>query len=576
MSYRLHPEILIQGFEGHRGWPQIGRALAAAMRGRGNCVVVVDCYMGTRTVEIIAGLADALGASQVLRSDEAALPGEALDSMLARNLTEDRVFGVMSSYLDLKEFFRPEALADLRDRAAGHEGVTLICGVGAALVTEGDLLVVADLARWEIQQRYRSQEMGNWRADNREEDTLKKYKRSFFIEWRVCDKHKRGLFPRMDFIMETNRRGDPVMIGRAAFEAAMAQVASAPFRTVPYFDPGVWGGQWMREKLALPEGPDNYAWSFDGVPEENSLLLNVGGARMELPAMDVLLTRPEELLGPKVYSRFGAEFPIRFDFLDTWDGQNLSLQVHPLTQYIRETFGMAYTQDESYYILDAKPGAQVYLGLKPGIDREALLRDLRAADAGGPPFPADDYVNRFPVRKHDHVLIPAGTVHCSGEGCMVLEISATPYIFTFKLWDWGRLGLDGRPRPVHIDHGEKNIRWERDRDWVESQLLHRERVEAEGPGWVLRQTGLHELEFIRTQRIETDVPLALGNEGSVSMLNLVEGREAVIESPTRRFPPFPVYYAETFIIPWQAGDFIVRPAPGLEGGVKVIRALVRV
>lgn len=576
MNYRKNPDIRIPGHASYRGWQQVAGQIQEAIGGRSACVVAVDCYMGTRVDEIIQGLLRHIPFDLVLRSEDAARPGEEIDRMLKRNLTEDRVFGVMSAYLNLAEFFIPEALAAMQAQAAGHQGLVLVCGVGAALAARADILVVADLARWEIQQRYRSQEMGNWRADNREEDVLRKFKRGFFVEWRVCDKHKRGLFPLMDFLLETNRREDPVMIARGAFEAAMDQVSSAPFRTVPYFDPGVWGGQWMREKLGLPEGPGNYAWSFDGVVEENSLLLAIGGNRMELPAMNLVMTRPEALLGPRVYSRFGAEFPIRFDFLDTWDGQNLSLQVHPSTQYIRETFGMAYTQDESYYILDAKPGAEVYLGLKEGIDPEKMMADLKTADSGGAPFPADKYINHFKVKKHDHVLIPAGTVHCSAEGCMVLEISATPYIFTFKLWDWGRLGLDGRPRPVHLAHGANSIRWERDTRWVTENLLHQERLEQEGPGWRLDHTGLHELQFLRTQRITAHVPVTLKNDGSFSMLNLVEGEQALIESPTGAFAPFPVYYAETFIIPYGAGDFMVRPAPGQEGpGVKVIRALVK-
>ncbi len=100
-----------------------------------------------------------------------------------------------------------------------------------------------------------------------------------------------------------------------------------------------------------------------------------------------------------------------------------------------------------------------------------MIRDLQRAQEGGEPFPVERYVNRWPARKHDHFLIPAGTVHCSGANSMVLEISATPYIFTFKLWDWGRLGLDGRPRPVHLDHGAANIQWDRDARWVEANLI---------------------------------------------------------------------------------------------------------
>ncbi|GJM79120.1 hypothetical protein HMSSN139_16160 [Paenibacillus sp. HMSSN-139] len=155
------------------------------------------------------------------------------------------------------------------------------------------------------------------------------------------------------------------------------------------------------------------------------------------------------MLGDRVHARFGAEFPIRFDLLDTMGGGNLSLQVHPLTEYIQQTFGMHYTQDESYYILDTDENGEacVYLGLKENVDRKRMANDLCRAKSGEAPFPAEEYVNKIPVNKHDHVLIPAGTIHCSGKDTMVLEISATPYIFTFKLWDWDRLGLDGLPPP---------------------------------------------------------------------------------------------------------------------------------
>ena len=81
----------------------------------------------------------------------------------------------------------------------------------------------------------------------------------------------------------------------------------------------------------------------------------------------------------KNYCRFGAEFPIRFDFLDTIDGENLSLQVQPLTEYIKPHFGMTYTQDESYYILDCKDDGGVYLGLNEGIDKNQMLTDLKCA-----------------------------------------------------------------------------------------------------------------------------------------------------------------------------------------------------
>jgi mannose-6-phosphate isomerase class I len=211
-------------------------------------------------------------------------------------------------------------------------------------------------------------------------------------------------------------------------------------------------------------------------------------------------------LGSSIYSRFGAEFPSRCDFLDTVGGGNLSLQVHLLTSYIRKHFGMDYTQDESYYLLDAEDDACVYLGLKDGIDRQAMLRDLKRAQEGDFNFPAEKYVNRFPARKHDHFRVPAGTTHCSGRNSMVLEISATPYIFTFKLWDWGRLGLDGSPRPIHLDHGIANIQWDRTTEWVRRSLINRIETLASGDGWKEERTGLHAFEFIDTPATGSRAP----------------------------------------------------------------------
>jgi mannose-6-phosphate isomerase class I len=278
-----------------------------------------------------------------------------------------------------------------------------------------------------------------------------------------------------------------------------------------------------------------------------------------------VFSHPAELLGDRTYERFGAEFPIRFDFLDTMGGGNLSLQVHPLTEYIREHFGMAYTQDESYYMLDAAPGATVYLGLKEGIDREAMVADLRRAQEGDFGFSAERYVNQFPARKHDHFLIPAGTIHCSGKDSMVLEISATPYIFTFKLWDWGRLGLDGRPRPIHLEHGIRNIQWDRTSKWVESSIVNRFEPVAQGDGWREERTGLHELEFIETRRHWFRTRVQHDTRGTVHVLNLVEGEEALVESPEGRFAPFIVHYAETFIVPAAVGSYTIRPHGVSEG-----------
>lgn len=542
------------------GWPAILARLRGTLSGRPRAVLCVECYPGVFVGEIEGALARGLRPAAVIRSEDCFQSPAALAAMFAPYLTDDPVFGRMN-YLELADYFDPRKLAAARETLARTEGLALVVGAGAAvLAREWDVLVYADMARWEIQQRQRCNEIGNLGADNRTEAPGLKYKRGFFVDWRAADRLKRTLLGRFDFLLDTNDKALPKMITGAMLDEGLRAAVRRPFRVVPFFDPGPWGGQWMKQVCDLPDGPPNYAWCFDCVPEENSLLLGFGDVRIEIPALNLVFCYPRELLGEAVHGRFGTEFPIRFDFLDTWEGGNLSLQVHPLTEYIQQVFGIPYTQDESYYLLDAQPDGVVYLGLKEGIDRGQMVRELHAANQGGPPFDAEKYVNVWPARKHDHFLIPAGTIHCSGRNCLVLEISATPYIFTFKLWDWGRLGLDGTPRPIHIEHGTRNLQWDRTTAWVRENLINRIEPIGSGNGWREERTGLHEREFIETRRHWFRSPVPHHTGGGVNVLNFCEGEEILVESPAGAFEPFTVHYAETFIVPAAVGAYTIRPA----------------
>lgn len=568
--YDPFPKISVSGSSEavSLGFPAICERLRRLIRQK--TVITVECYPGVDQEAVLEGLSP-LGFSAVLHSDDLAFEPEKMDRLLAQDMTSDPVFGIMT-VRRLADYFYPEKIAAAQRQIAGTpEGVVLVYGVGASLVHPGDIQIYADITRWEIQLRYR-RGMDNWRTARQNLPKLEKYKRGYFAEWRWADKVKNQLLPTMDFYLDmTSQTG---MVEGAAYRTALNAVSGRPFRMVPYFDPGVWGGNWMKTHFDLPENGSNYAWSFDGVPEENSLLLDFGGKCIQTPALNLVYAQPQRLLGQRVHARFGKEFPIRFDMLDTMNGQNLSLQVHPLTEYIQEQFNMRYTQDESYYILDAQgEDPCVYLGIKTGADPQAMAEDLRTAQRGDGPFPAERYVNRIPVKPHDHLLIPAGTVHCSGANTMVLEISATPYIFTFKLWDWGRVDLDGKPRPIHIDRGLANIQWDRNTEFVRENLVNAvTQVYAQGENLVER-TGLHEREFIDTFRFSTSSRITVKRNGSVQVMNLVQGSQAVLVSPTGAFPDFPLHYAETCIIPQAAGEYqLVSPAGE---AIKAIVACVR-
>ena len=565
------------------GWAAIAGALQSALLAAPVApsqprVLAVECYPGTDLGQLRRELTRALRPARCLVANELYYPAATIDALVAGPLTDDPVFGRLNG-LTINDFFDPQQLQTAQaSLAASANELVLVLGTGATLVCPSPaVLVYADLARWEIQQRQRRGEIANLGSENFTEKASLKYKRAFFVDWRAADRLKKQALPRADFLLDTNDPAAPKLIRGTDLRAGLAATVRRPFRVVPFFDPGVWGGQWLREVCDLPDGPPNYAWGFDCVPEENSLLLGFGAARVEIPSIDLVLLHPRELLGEAVHGRFGTEFPIRFDFLDTMGGGNLSLQVHPLTEYAQDQFNLAYTQDESYYLLAAEPGAVVYLGLKENVALPNMLADLqRAQDDPAAPFPAAGYINEFPARPHDHFLIPAGTVHCSGAGSLVLEISATPYIFTFKLWDWDRLGLDGQPRPIHLAHGAANIQPDRTTTWVEQNLVNQLQPVASGPGWREERTGLHEREFIETRRHWFTSVVPHHTHGSVQVLNLVQGAEAIVESPSGAFEFFVVHYAETFIVPAAVGAYTIRPhGPALGTECATIKAYVR-
>ena len=555
VNYDRFPSTKISGTI-LQGWEAVHSLLAECFIGK--MVLAVDLYTGVREEEVMNEL-ELLSPTLFINTRDLMKPEHEIKTMTERFMTDDVLFGYVTN-LTLSDYFDVEKLETARRQVAEATGKVIVAGSGAAMVVPaGATVVYVDMARWEIQQRFRAHEVKALGVDNHEDAVSLQYKRGYFNDWRILDRYKERLFGRVDFWSDTHIANEPKLIDKETFFKGIEETIKTPFRVVPFFDPAPWGGQWMKEVCGLNPEKENYGWCFDCVPEENSLYFEVNGVRFELPSVDLVLLKSRELLGEPVEARFGKDFPIRFDFLDTVGGGNLSVQVHPTTQFIHENFGMHYTQDESYYLLDAKEGASVYLGLKAGINKDEMISDLREAQKGELVFDTEKYVNKLPVKKHDHYLIPGGTVHCSGSEALVLEISSTPNLFTFKLWDWQRLGLDGKPRPINVERGKEVIDWKRDTEYVNRYLANHFIQVAEGDGWREECTGLHPNEFIGTHRHWFSKPVTHYTNNSVNVLNLVEGEEAIIESPTNAFKPFVVHYAETFIIPASVGEYTIAP-----------------
>ncbi|WP_057879608.1 class I mannose-6-phosphate isomerase [Companilactobacillus kimchiensis] len=575
MSYDLAPTTKINDYKiALSGYSKISEFLNKKVNEnkKKNIILVIECYPATNLKELREGLIDHLSPQNIINSDENAMDSKDLNEKIKDTVTNDRVFGVMSHY-QLKDFF--PNVENVSKKIETLDGLTIVYGTGATLLApNSDILIYADMARWEIQLRYRAG-LPNWRQDNSEEDPLRKFKRGYFFEWRMADRLKKEVLPVSDFVMDTNMKDDPKLISKEDLLKSLKKLTKQPYRTVPYFDASVWGGQWMKNHFNLPDNGKNYGWAFDGVPEENSLYFKFGDIRFEIPAMNLMLFYPKQILGTRVFSRFGADFPIRFDYLDTMHGGNLSLQIHPLTEYIKNKYGMSYTQDESYYILESTKNSSVYLGLKSNIDKKQMEKDFVAAQKGEIRFPDEKYINNFPAKKHDHFLIPAGTIHCGGPDTVVLEVSATPYIFTFKMWDWGRIGLDGRPRPLHVREGLDNLQYQRDTQWAQDHLINCFKDIREDNHEKLEETGLHsELEFIETERHWIKDVGNFNTHKSVNMLNMVEGEKAIVQSPDNKFEPYEIHFGETFIVPSGIENYQIKNESKSDK-IAIIQAFVR-
>lgn len=572
-KYDKYPATFVENGMLIKGWDKILHKLSSEIC---NGVVSIDCYTGVYYNRLISYFKTI---PHVLFIDTVKLfksPKE-IHQMTEPFVKDDILFGYLSN-LSISDYFDEEKILQVRHdiESAKKNGRVILFGYGSSFVAEADILVYADMPRWEIQQRMRRNEVDGLGIENKYEAFSLQYKRGYFNDWRVLDKYKKTLFNHVDYWLDSTQL-EPKIIDKKTFFNGIEKTIRKPFRVVPFFDPAPWGGQWMKEVCNLDKSVSNFGWCFDCVPEENSLLFEIDGETFEMPSVNLVYLKSTELLGEPVEARFGEDFPIRFDILDTMEGGNLSLQVHPTIQFARDNFGLPYTQDESYYMIEAKEDASVFLGLKSGIDAKSMINDLKNANQDSKlSFDDEKYINHIPTKKHDHFLIPAGTIHCSGKNSVVLEISATPNLFTFKLWDWNRLGLDGKPRPINIERGEKVIQWDRETSYVISQLVNQFKEVGCGKGWVEERTGLHKNQFIETRRhIFTERVIHTTND-SVNVLNLVEGDEIIVESPNENFEPLVIHYAETFIVPASVKEYTIRPYGKSEGKKCItIKAFIR-
>jgi mannose-6-phosphate isomerase class I len=458
--------------------------------------------------------------------------------------------------------FAPLHRGELRDLfKPARDGAAVLFGPGSSLAGADETWLVGYPKRFGLE-LVRSGAAGNLGTPAGEPGTEQ---RLVFVDWPILERHHQRLVCTAERYLDVTDPASPRSISGDNLRASLAAVARRPFRTVPSFLPGPWGGQWLRDTLGIETDEVNLAWSYELIAPEAGIDLE----GVEVPFELLLADDAGTVMGLDVAARFGRSFPIRFDYLDTYGGGNLSLQCHPTREYALAEFALPYTQEESYYVVETSPGGGVYLGLQEEADVAAFEAEAAAAAEAGAELHVERYAQLLPAAQHRLYLIPPGTLHASGAGNVVLEISATPYFYTLRFYDWLRHDLAGELRPVHLRHAFANLDETRRGVHAVTELVQEPQALRSGDGWGELVLGRREDLLFAVHRLDFDDEIDDDTDGRFHMLNLVAGSAVEIETSD---VVHSLAYGESLVIPAVVGPYRVR---GVDGSpFKVVKAFV--
>ncbi len=561
MTYDPNPRYPLAGGEVERGF---GALADAVVRARPR-TLAIDGPAALSWDAFVSGFRDELAGRQVRvalvdarrflapwvevqrRTEASLLPG-------------DPVFGRIFEG-ELRDLFDDLTHVD----SASDDGLVVVFGPGSALV-EHDLLWYADLPKRESLAAVRRGTVGNIGQPAGEAGSEQ---RLLFVDWPVLDRHKQKLLPQLVLYIDLSEPETPRSVSGETLRRSLHDLAGRPFRTRPTFYPGPWGGQWLRDALGISTDAPNLAWSYELITPESGILFGSDDP-IEVGFELLMAAESERVLGAELAARFGVSFPIRFDYLDTFGGGHLSIQCHPSEEYMRETFGLPYTQHETYYVVDTEPGAEIFLGLREDADLEAFRVEAEQAVDPGLELEPERYLLTHPAIQHRLYLIPAGTPHASGTGNVVLEISATPYLYTLRFYDWLRRDLDDELRPVHLTHAFSNLDPSRSGNSVRRELIPEPTPVRHGTDWVELELGRLPDLFFAVHRLDFEETVDDDTAGRFHVLNLVGGERIDIEFGAGEVHG--LAYAETIVVPAAVGPYRLRRVGGR--ACKVVKAFV--
>ena len=289
-------------------------------------------------------------------------------------------------------------------------------------------------------------------------------------------------------------------------------------------------------------------------------MVEAGNTRVEFPFFSFVQKEGEALMGESCVRKFGGYFPIRFNYDDSYHSSgNMSIQVHSGARYNHDHYDELGRQDESYYVVAAGHGAKTFIGFRDDADTDQFIRDIKLADTEYKPVDYMKYVSYEKSFPGLQVMIPAGTIHSSGRNQVVLEIgSLTIGSYTYKLYDYLRADLDGKPRPIHTWHGERNLEFGRKTTWIRENVVQQPRLVRSGEGWAEYVLGECSMLYFSLRRLEFERTVEDDTAGRFHVLALVDGEKVRIRSAACPERYFDAEYMDIVVVPADMGRYVIE------------------
>jgi len=541
-------------------------------------VIAIDGYIGAQFSQFVNLISQNMGMKSVKTTviDFASLykSSEELDMMLAENLAIDKekdpvqLFGKLFKGT-FEDIIDPEKLIRVEDelnsaKASGKGEVVIVFGCGATIKRlRGlyDLVIYLDVTPKRAILRAKGGEFANL-GDNSARPVKAMLRRCYYVDFEVAGHLRWDLLKSdaIDFYVASDDALAVKMMPKKSFNKIMSDLARQPFRCRPVYIEGVWGGHYVTKLRNLPKTMKNCAWVFDLIPLEVSVVVETGGHTIEFPYFTFVQKEGEKLMGKECVKKYGGYFPIRFNYDDTYHSSgNMSIQVHSGHDYNIKNFGEYGRQDESYYIVETAHNAKTYVGFTETADPKEFIKETKISEKEFTEIDYEKYINYVESKPGVQVMLPAGTIHSSGRNQLILEIgSLTVGSYTYKMYDYLRADLDGKPRPIHTYHGENVLALDRTTSWVNDNIVQQPRVVEQGDGWAEYIVGEHDLLYFSLRRLEFEKEIHGNTDGKFHVLTLVDGEKVCVQSLDNPDLCYYQNYLDVVVIPANVGRYVVR------------------